>query len=113
MSTDEPRRYHRYPCSFTAELSAGGQLMICEGEDLGAGGCKVVLLFPLQRGQAVRVRLRSSQLRLEPSGQASVAWISRDPPYRAGLAFSEALTEAAVPFLHGLLGPVRLTTGRG
>jgi len=112
VSADEPRRYHRFAVPFTAEIAAGGQLMICAGEDIGAGGCKAVVLFPLQRGQAVRVRLRSDRLALEPSGQASVAWISRDPPYRVGLAFGDALSEATVPFLHGLLGPVRLTTGR-
>jgi hypothetical protein len=112
VPTDEPRRYHRFTVGFTAEISAGGQLMTCAGEDIGAGGCKAVVLFPLQRGQAVRVRLRSDRLALEPSGQATVAWTSRDPPYRVGLAFSDALAEAVVPFIHGMLGPVRLTTGR-
>jgi hypothetical protein len=39
-----------------------------------------------------------------------VAWISRDPPYRVGLQFSDELAEHAVRFIHGILGPVRLTT---
>jgi len=112
VSTEEPRRYVRYAVSFTAEVSVGGQLMLCEGEDLGAGGCRAVVLFPLQKGQVVRVRLKSDRFALEPSGQASVAWSSRTPPYRVGLAFSDALAEQAVPFMHALLGPVRLTTAR-
>ena len=41
---------------------------------------------------------------------ASVAWASRDPPYRIGLQFSEPLSEQAVGFIHGIFGPVRLTT---
>lgn len=112
MSTEEPRRYVRYAVAFTAEVSAGGQLMICEGEDLGAGGCRAVVLFPLQKGQVVRVRLKSDRVGHEPTGQASVAWSSRTPPYRIGLAFSDALAEQTVPFMHALLGPVRLTTAR-
>jgi hypothetical protein len=113
VSTAEPRRYVRFEVAFTVELSAGGQLLVCEGTDIGAGGCCATVLFPLQRGQPVRVRLRSDRVFLEPTGQATVAWASRTPPYKVGLAFGDELAAAAVPFLHGLLGPVRLTTVRG
>jgi hypothetical protein len=109
----EPRRYRRFPVQFTAEISGGAQLMVCEASDIGAGGCCATVLFPLQRGQEVRVRLRSDRVFVEPAGAATVAWTSRTPPYKVGLAFSPALAEAAVPFLQGLLGPVKLTTGRG
>lgn len=108
----EPRRYRRFPVQFTAEVSAGSQLMVCEGTDIGAGGCCATVLFPLQRGQEVRVRLRSDRVFVEPAGQATVAWTSRQPPYKVGLSFSAPLAEAAVPFLQGLLGPVKLTTTR-
>lgn len=109
MSTVDERRYIRYELRFTVELSAGGSVQTCEGEDLGAGGCRANVLFPLQRGQAVRLRLRSDRQPLEVSGPATVAWTSRDPPYKVGLQFSDALAEQAVKFIHGLLGPVRLT----
>lgn len=111
MPPADPRRYVRYEVRFNAQLSSGGQLQSCQGEDLGAGGCRLVLLFPLPRGQAVRVRLRSEHTALEVSGQATVAWISRDPPYQAGLQFSDELAEQTVALIHALLGPVRLTTG--
>ncbi len=111
MSTADPRRYVRYEVRFAAELSAGGLLQICEGQDIGAGGCQVVSLYPMQRGQAVRVRLRCEQTSKEVSGQATVAWTRRDPPYATGLQFSDALAEQAVGFIHAMLGPVRLTKG--
>lgn len=109
MAPPDPRKYVRYDLRFAVDLSAGGLLQQCEGEDIGAGGCRLVALFPMQRGQLVRVRLRSERTALEASGQATVAWTSRDPPYRTGLQFSEPLAEQAVRFIHAVLGPVRLT----
>jgi len=109
VSQPDPRKYVRHEVRFAVELSAGGQLQACQGEDIGAGGCRAVVLFPLQRGQAVRLRLRSERTPLEASGTATVAWTSRDPPYRVGLQFSEPLSEQAIRFIHGMLGPVRLT----
>jgi len=113
VSTIDERKYVRYELRFAVELSSGGQLQSCQGEDIGAGGCRAVVLFPLQRGQAVRLRLRSERTPLEVSGMAAVAWTSRDPPYRVGLQFSAQLSEQAVGFVHAILGPVRLTTQGG
>jgi len=109
----DPRKYVRYEVRFAVELSAGGQLQACQGEDIGAGGCRAVVLFPLQAGTAVRLRLRSERTSLEVSGQATVAWTSRDPPYRVGLQFSQPLAEQTVAFIHAMLGPVRLTRTGG
>jgi PilZ domain-containing protein len=106
----DPRKYVRHEVRFTVELSSGGQLQTCQGEDIGAGGCRAVVLFPLQQGQQVRLRLRSERTALEVSGHATVAWTSRDPPYRVGLQFSDPLAEQAVRFIHEMLGPVRLIT---
>ncbi len=113
MAPTDPRKYVRYDLRFGVELSAGGLLQSCEGEDIGAGGCRLVSMFPLQRGQAVRVRLRSERTPVEISGQATVAWTSQVPPYRTGLQFSEPLVEGAVRFIHAIFGPVRLTKGGG
>jgi hypothetical protein len=107
----DPRRFVRYEVQFSAQVNAAGQLQNCEGEDIGAGGCRLVVLFPLQRGQVIRARLRSDRIALEASGQATVVWSSRDPPYRCGLQFSDELATQAVRFIHALLGPVRLTKG--
>ena len=113
MAPTDPRKYVRYDLRFGVELSAGGILQTCEAQDIGAGGCRLVSMFPLQRGQAVRVRLRSERTVLQVSGQATVAWASRVPPYEIGLQFSEPLAEEAVRFIHAIFGPVRLTKGGG
>ena len=113
MTPPDPRKYVRYDLRFGVELSAGGTLQTCEGQDIGAGGCQLIAMFPLQRGQGVRVRLRSERTPIEVSGQATVAWSSRVPPYRAGLQFSEPLVEDAVRFIHAIFGPVRLTKAGG
>jgi hypothetical protein len=110
-ATADPRRWVRYEVGFAAQVNASGQVQACPGEDLGAGGCRLIVLFPLQRNQMVRLRLRSDRIPMEISGQARVAWISRDPPYRCGLEFSGELAEQAMKFIHALLGPVRLTKG--
>jgi len=109
----EPRRYRRYEVKLAVEVSAQGQLQVCESDDLGAGGCKVQLLFPLASGTLVRVRLRSERVPFELAGSATVAWSTRDPPYRAGLAFSSNMEAEGARFVQALLGPVAvLSPGR-
>jgi len=109
MPDVENRRYQRYKLPFAVQLSAGGATQVCEGIDLGAGGCRAVTLFPLQVGSSVRVRLTTDRTSLEPAGQATVVWTTREPPYRVGMRFSDQLGEQAVRFIHAILGPVRLT----
>jgi hypothetical protein len=95
------------------ELSAQGRMQVCEADDLGAGGCRVQLLFPLARGTMVRVRLRAERVPFELAGTATIAWATRDPPYRAGVAFSSHMEEDGARFVQALLGPVAiLSPGR-
>jgi hypothetical protein len=109
---DDPRRYRRYDAAFAVELSSQGRLQLCQADDLGAGGCRVQLLFPLARGAMVRVRLRSDRVGFEAAGTATIAWAAHDPPYKAGLAFSEHMIEDATRFMTELLGPVAVLTER-
>jgi hypothetical protein len=111
VTVADPRRYVRYDVRFAVELSTGGQLLQCEGLDLSAGGCRAVVLFPMQVGLLVRLRLRSERTPLEVSGGATVVWSTRSPPYQCGLQFSDPLAEQAVRLIHAMLGPVRLTKG--
>jgi hypothetical protein len=113
VATIDARRYRRFPVKCSVELSSASGLQTCEVEDLGAGGCRLHVLFPLQRQQSVRIRLRGDRGGLEPTGQATVVWSSRDPPYKVGLAFSEPLAEQAIKFIHATLGPVSLLTPQG
>lgn len=109
----DPRRYRRYRIRIPAELGAGGRLQVLETEDLSQGGCRVVVLFPLHRGDLVRIRLRAEAVRLEPNGSATVVWATKDPPYRVGLRFADPLVEQMPPFLRALLGSVQLLTEEG
>ena len=106
----ENRRYTRFKLPVTVELAANGSMQQCMIEDLGAGGCRLGVTFPLQPGSFVRVRLRSDRIADEPTGMATVAWATKQPPYQVGLAFAEDLGAKAVRFIHALAGPVRLTT---
>lgn len=110
VNPSDPRVYRRYDVRLPLELAAGGRLETIETEDVSQGGCRVIVVFPLRKGELVRVRLRAPQLGAEPSGAATVAWATRDPPYRAGLQFSEALAAQMPSFLRAVLGPVPLLT---
>lgn len=113
VTETDPRKYRRYKVQIPLELAVGGRVEVTDTEDIGQGGCKLVALFPLRRGELVRVRLRSPHYPSEPSGAATVAWATRDPPYRAGLQFSQALNEQMPAFLRALLGSVPLLTREG
>lgn len=108
----DPRRYRRYKIRLPVELGAGGRIHVLETEDVSQGGCRVGVIFPLQAGELVRVRLRAGRMGLdaEPSGGATVAWATKNPPYRVGLKFSEQLEVQMPAFLRALLGPVQLLT---
>ncbi|MGC3996825.1 MAG: PilZ domain-containing protein [Anaeromyxobacter sp.] len=109
-SRADERIYRRFNVRVPLDVSSAGQLQVCETDDVGAGGCRAVVLFPMHRGDHVRVRLRSDRVDFEASGQAAVAWATREPPYRVGLQFSEPLVEQSGRFLQALLGPVMLRT---
>jgi hypothetical protein len=106
----DARKHPRYAAACSVDVLAHSGMQRCETEDLSAGGCRVVTVFPLSRGD-VRVRLRSPRIPFEVSGAATVVWASREPPYRAGIRFTPALIPEAARFLHALLGPVRLVNG--
>ena len=109
----DPRRYRRYKVRVPIELGAAGRIHVLETEDVSQGGCRVVVMFPLRRGELVRIRFRVPAAQQEPSGPATVAWATRDPPYRVGLRFADPLVEQMPALLRALLGPVQLLTQEG
>ena len=113
MPQNDPRVYRRYPIRLPVELAAGGRVLTLETEDISQGGCGMVVGFLLQKGEQVRVRMFAPQLPSEPSGTATVAWASRQPPFRVGLQFSAELAAQVAPYLRALLGPVPLLTREG
>jgi hypothetical protein len=106
----ENRRFLRYDVSSTVELAAGAFHGSFETQDLGAGGCRITIDRPLEKGTGVTVRLRSEKSRAQPSGQARVAWASHAEPFHVGLAFSDDLAEQVIDFMQDLLGPVQIHT---
>jgi len=110
VNPSDPRVYRRFNVRIPLELGADGRLQTLETEDVSQGGCRVIVMFPMRKGDLVRVRFRSPQLAEQPSGAATVAWATREPPYRVGLQFSEALAAQMPGYLRTLLGPVPLLT---
>jgi hypothetical protein len=113
VSQPEQRRFARYDVDSTVELTSSAGRQVFHTEDLGAGGCRITVLRPLDKGAAVTVRLTSDRTKLEASGQATVAWASQGEPYRVGLAFTDGLAEQVIPFMLALLGPVQIRQGEG
>jgi hypothetical protein len=109
-SPEDQRRYNRLRVPCVVEIANGGQLQTCGVEDLGVGGAKVMVLFPMVKGVTVRVRIRSDRGSFEPNGAATVAWATRVPPYHVGLSFSDPLAEQVVRFIREVMGPVALVT---
>jgi len=103
VSNPEPRKYRRYMVRIAPELGGGGRMQTRETDDAGAGG--VELMFPLHKAGLVRVRLCSDRVTSEPGGTAGVSGATRDPPYRIGPRFADALVERAAVFLRERLGP--------
>ena len=108
----DPRRYRRYKIRIPVELGAAGRMQVVETEDLSQGGCRLGVLFPMQAAELVRVRLRADRVPSEPSGSATVAWSTKNPPYHVGLKFADPLVEQMPGFLRALLGPVQLVTAQ-
>jgi hypothetical protein len=106
----ENRRFVRYEVQATVELSVQGQRRSVETDDLGAGGCRLTLAQPLEKGSTIMVRLHSRRTKREASGSAVVAWASAAEPYRVGLSFSDAVAEQVIPFMQDLLGDVAIST---
>ncbi len=108
MIGQERRRYVRHETRATVELTVHGQRHRCETEDLGAGGCRVVLPFEVQKGEPVEVRLTAAGAVAD--GRAAVAWANHGTPCRAGLCFSDALAEQVIAVIRALLGTVPIET---
>jgi hypothetical protein len=104
----ERRRFQRYEVNVSLELVVAGRRHRCETVDLGAGGCRVDLPFPLEKGTPAEVHLSSPRTSLVAKGDAVVAWASHAPPLHVGIAFSDPVAEQVIPFMHALLGPVKI-----
>ncbi|MBI5070638.1 MAG: PilZ domain-containing protein [Deltaproteobacteria bacterium] len=84
---DNPRRFPRVPARLRVVVSARGEGFEAETEDLGPGGCLVLLPRPLVQGVQVRVALDASAVPERLSVVGHVAWARAGERIRAGVAF--------------------------
>jgi hypothetical protein len=103
MYQPEHRRFPRYDVHASVEVTTDKGRQQLQTEDLGAGGCRITVASPLEKGTMVGVRLTSSGTALEAKGQARVAWASQGEPYRVGLAFDDGLAEQVIPVMLKIL----------
>ncbi len=84
---DNPRRFPRVPARLRVVLSARGEGFEAETEDIGPGGCLVLLPRPLVQGVQVRIALDSTSVPERLSVVGHVAWARAAERIRAGVAF--------------------------
>jgi hypothetical protein len=111
VTTSERRRFVRYDVHSEVLIQAVGQQHRGQTDDLGAGGCRIGVPWPLEKGLEVQVTLGTGPD--APTGRATVAWTIQNEPYRVGLAFSDPLAEQAIVLIQGMLGSVRLLSDEG
>jgi len=94
---DNPRRFPRVPARLRVAVSARGEAFDAETEDLGPGGCLVLLPRPLVQGVQVRLALDATQVTERLSVVGRVAWAQAAERIRAGVAFDPKQPGAVRP----------------
>lgn len=86
-----PRRAPRAPvrCGVTVVCAAG--TFEAATEDIGPRGCQLVTPSRLSKGAALELTIASEAVPAPLRMPGVVAWASPQPPWRAGVAFDEAL----------------------
>lgn len=105
-----PRRAPRAPARCRAAVVTPAGTFEAETEDVGARGCQVVSPKRVRRGDAVELVLSSDRFPDELRVSGKVAWVSEQPPWRAGIAFEEAHVAAGERWFEKL---VAATPGLG
>jgi PilZ domain-containing protein len=105
-----PRRAPRAPahCRVTVVCAAG--TFEATTEDFGPRGCQLVAPGPLAKGDGLELTIASEGMPAPLRMPGVVAWASAQAPYRAGVAFDEALLSIATRWFEGL---VAATPGLG
>jgi hypothetical protein len=93
---ENPRRVPRDPVRCRAHVSLGANAVETTTEDIGSRGCQVVLPTALQRGAVVALAIQAPRFPTTLHIEGRVAWVSPEPPWRVGIAYSASrLTDAA------------------
>jgi hypothetical protein len=90
-----PRRAPRAPSRCRANVQIPGAAWPAETEDIGPHGCQLVVPNPVPRGLAIQVAVVSPLVTTPLQAAGKVAWVSSQPPWRLGVAFTDAARPAA------------------
>jgi hypothetical protein len=105
-----PRRAPRAPAHCRVSVVCAGGTFEAATEDFGPRGCQLVTPGPLAKGDGLELTIASERMPAPLRMQGVVAWASAQAPYRAGVAFDEALLSIATRWFEGL---VAATPGLG
>lgn len=82
-----PRRAPRVPLRCAVEVRLGLLRWAGETEDVGPGGCQIVMPHALDPGREVRLSLRLPRLGRTVEAPGRVVWSREEAPARLGIAF--------------------------
>jgi hypothetical protein len=92
---ENPRRGPREPVRCRANVVVPSGRVETTTEDIGTRGCQVVLPAAPQRGATITLTLSAPRVPGSLRIEGRVAWVSPQPPWRVGVAYTPAfLTEA-------------------
>jgi hypothetical protein len=96
---ENPRRTPRAPVRCRARIALReGAFWSSPTSDYGPRGCQVVAPEPLTLGTRIFLELANDRIDGAVEVTGRVAWCSRAPPWRAGVAFDEGSLGAACDF---------------
>lgn len=89
-----PRRAPRVPLHCAVEIRHRLAVWNGETEDLGPGGCQIVLPRLIDPGRDVRLAIRCDPISRTILAAGKVVWIRATPPARLGVAFGPGVAPA-------------------
>jgi hypothetical protein len=99
-----PRRVPRAPARCEARcLLPGGSFWASDTADVGPMGCQIPAPGPFRKGDPLKLVLTSERVEGELAATGTVAWASRSPPWRIGVAFDAPSSEATARWFDRLV----------
>jgi hypothetical protein len=99
-----PRRVPRVPARCEARcLLPGGAFWASDTRDFGPHGCQLAAPGPFKKGDPVKLVLTSERMAQALPTVGTVAWASRNAPWRIGVAFDESFLGTTARWFDDLL----------
>jgi hypothetical protein len=100
---EDPRRAPRAPARCRVTVVCVEGTLEATTEDLGPRGCQLVSPGRLGKGEGLELTISSEQLPTPLRMPGVVAWASGQPPWRAGVAFDDALVAMSTRWFERLV----------